>query len=51
MIVEKRDAQAIRDAAISRGFTVLKDDAVEKVMKGITTVEEVIRVTQKDIEE
>lgn len=50
-IVERRDAQTIKDAAISRGFTVLKDDAVEKVLKGITTVEEVLRVTQKDIEE
>jgi general secretion pathway protein E len=51
MTVERRDSQAIRDAALDSGFKTLKDNAVEKVIEGITTVDEVLRVTQKDIEE
>jgi general secretion pathway protein E len=51
MTIERRDSQTIRDAAISSGFRTLKDNAVEKVLLGITTTDEVLRVTQKDIEE
>ncbi|MDO8282385.1 MAG: type II secretion system ATPase GspE [Thermodesulfovibrionia bacterium] len=51
MTVERKDAQSIRSRAMSAGFKVLKDNAVQKVMRGITTIEEVLRVTQKDIEE
>lgn len=51
MTVERRDAQSIRRQAMNSGFKVLKDNAVQKVLRGITTIEEVLRVTQKDIEE
>jgi general secretion pathway protein E len=48
MIVERKDAQAIKTAAINSGFKTLQSDAKEKIIKGITTIEEVLRVTQKD---
>ncbi|MBI4844412.1 MAG: type II secretion system ATPase GspE [Nitrospirae bacterium] len=51
MTVERNDAQAIRSAAVSSGFKGLKDDAVDKVIRGITTVEEILRVTRKDMDE
>jgi len=35
----------IRDQAIASGMRVLQKDAVEKVLRGMTTVEEVVRVT------
>ena len=37
----------IRKAAISEGMTTLYDDGLRKVMDGITTIEEVLRVSKK----
>ncbi|RJQ53737.1 MAG: type II secretion system protein GspE [Nitrospiraceae bacterium] len=52
MIVERKDAQVIRrTAALKSGFTTLQKNAIDKIIKGVTTVEEVLRVTQKDAEE
>jgi type II secretory ATPase GspE/PulE/Tfp pilus assembly ATPase PilB-like protein len=48
MITEKIDSQSIKNFAISKGMKSLRVDGLEKVIKGITTVEEVLRVTQKD---
>ncbi len=60
MIGERRDAKAIKDAAMTAGFKPLQENAVDKILKGITTMEEVLRIThsfkvlktgQKDDEE
>jgi general secretion pathway protein E len=51
MIVERKDAQAIRAAAINAGFETLRVDGIRKIINGITTIEEVLRVTQKDTNE
>jgi len=48
MITEKIDSQSIKNFAISKGMKSLRVDGLEKVIKGVTTVEEVLRVTQKD---
>jgi len=48
MITEKTDSQSIRNLAISKGMKTLRVDGTEKVLKGVTTLEEVLRVTQKD---
>ncbi|MBI5098225.1 MAG: type II secretion system ATPase GspE [Nitrospirae bacterium] len=48
MISERKDAQAIRTSAIRSGFKTLQRNAIDKILKGITTIEEVLRVTQKD---
>ncbi len=50
MIAERKDAQAIRAAAIENGFKTMQKNAIEKVLQGVTTIEEVLRVTQKDAE-
>ncbi|RJQ21545.1 MAG: type II secretion system protein GspE [Nitrospiraceae bacterium] len=50
MISERKDAQTIRSAAIKTGFRTMQRNAVEKIIKGITTIEEVLRVTQRDSE-
>lgn len=47
-IVERKDAQAIRLTAINEGFKTLQADGINKILSGITTLEEVLRVTQKD---
>jgi general secretion pathway protein E len=49
MISERIDAQSIRNTAIAKGMKTLRTDGFEKAAKGITTIEEVLRVTQKDI--
>jgi general secretion pathway protein E len=48
MITDKIDSQSIKNHAVSRGMKTLRQDGIEKVIKGITTLEEVLRVTQKD---
>jgi general secretion pathway protein E len=48
MITDKMDSQSIKNEAVSRGMKTLRQDGIEKVVSGVTTLEEVLRVTQKD---
>jgi general secretion pathway protein E len=48
MITEKTDSQSIKGHAISRGMKTLRSDGLDKVRAGVTTLEELLRVTQKD---
>ena len=49
-IVEKINASAIKRDAVKRGdMTTLRMDGVEKVLEGLTTSEEIMRMTQMDI--
>jgi type II secretion system protein E len=48
LIIERASSSSIKQAAIARGMKTLRDDGWEKVKLGITTVEEVARVTQED---
>lgn len=48
MITDKIDSQSIKNYAISQGMKTLRVDGLQKVIQGITTLEEVLRVTQKD---
>ncbi len=50
MIAERKDAQSIKAAAVRAGFKPLQKNALDKILKGITTIEEVIRVTLRDVE-
>ncbi len=45
MIGERKDAETIRAAAVKAGFKPLHENAIEKILKGITTVEEALRIT------
>jgi len=38
---------AIREVALSEGFVTLTEDGIEKVKKGVTTIEEIFRVVGK----
>lgn len=46
LIVDKSSAREIKEKAVSLGMRTLYHDGIEKVKKGITTLEEVLRVTQ-----
>jgi general secretion pathway protein E len=50
LIGNKADAAAIRQSAVSRGMVLLKEEAAEKIFAGITTTEEVMRMTQQEVE-
>jgi len=45
LILTKATSQIIRESARKKGMTTLREDGWKKVAKGITTVEEVLRVT------
>ncbi|WP_456400111.1 GspE/PulE family protein [Persephonella sp.] len=45
MLIERQSTEKIKTVAIEKGMKTLRQDAVEKALKGITTIDEVIRVT------
>ncbi len=47
LILKTSDSNAIKRKAVEQGMTTLRQDGALKVLNGITTVEEVHRVTQK----
>lgn len=44
LIISKAPSTVIKDVAIKKGMKTLKDSGIDKVIKGITTIEEVLRV-------
>jgi general secretion pathway protein E len=50
LILASTRAHAIRQAALKKGMCTLRDDGLRKVAHGVTTTEEVFRVTQEDSE-
>jgi general secretion pathway protein E len=48
LILGKRPSSEIRRHAIERGMVTLRDDGWAKARAGITTVEEILRVTQEE---
>lgn len=46
LITRKEDADTILAQAITDGMATMLDDGLQKVIKGITTIEEVLRVTK-----
>ena len=47
LILKTSDANAIKRQAIDQGMLSLRQDGAQKVLDGITTIEEVFRVTQQ----
>jgi type IV pilus assembly protein PilB len=45
LILEQRPVGEIKHAAIANGMTTLRDDALNKLKMGVTTPEEILRVT------
>ena len=48
MIIRRCHAGEIKEYAVSRGMKTLRDDGMARAAAGITTIEEVLRVTQDD---
>jgi general secretion pathway protein E len=49
LVMKNADAATIRRAATARGMNTLREDGADKIIEGITTMEEVLRVTQEDL--
>ncbi|HXZ24785.1 MAG TPA: type II secretion system ATPase GspE [Nitrospiria bacterium] len=49
LIMAKADARAIGDAAVAAGMRTLREDGMAKVLQGVTTAEEVLRMTQQAV--
>jgi len=47
LILKTSDANALKREAVERGMLTLRQDGAQKVLGGITTIEEVFRVTQQ----
>ena len=48
MILSKSDANMIKNRAMTKGMRTLRHDGARKVLQGLTTTEEVLRVTQEE---
>ena len=48
-IVRKATASEIKRSALERGLRTLRMDGVDKLLAGMTTPDEVLRVTQLDV--
>jgi general secretion pathway protein E len=51
MIIRQVPAGVIKEYAVSRGMRTLREDGLAKAAAGITTIEEVLRVTQEEYAE
>ncbi|HUI28495.1 MAG TPA: type II secretion system ATPase GspE, partial [Candidatus Kryptonia bacterium] len=49
LVMKNADSAAIRREATGRGMDTLRQDGADKVLNGITTIEEILRVTQEDL--
>ena len=49
LILERASAGMIKDAAVKQGMRTLRDDGWRSVRTGVTTVAEVVRVTQDEV--
>lgn len=47
LMLKTSDANAIRRTAVEQGMITLRQDGAQKVLEGVTTIEEVFRVTQE----
>ena len=47
LVLKTSDANQIRQRAIENGMVTLQQDGAQKVLEGVTTIEEVYRVFQQ----
>jgi general secretion pathway protein E len=49
LVLKRSSADAIRDLAVKQGMRTLREDGWRTVRSGVTTVSEVVRVTQEEV--
>ena len=48
-MIQRRGAHVIKQAAVAKGMTPLREDGLRRARAGTTTLEEVYRVTQDSV--
>ncbi|OGL47740.1 MAG: hypothetical protein A2W05_01075 [Candidatus Schekmanbacteria bacterium RBG_16_38_10] len=48
LVLEKYDSNAIKKEAMKNGMLILKQDGARKVIEGLTTIEEILRVAHEE---
>ncbi|MCA9372625.1 Flp pilus assembly complex ATPase component TadA [Candidatus Woesebacteria bacterium] len=48
LVTKRADSDQIHEQAVKEGMTTMFEDGVQKVLQGMTTIEEVLRVTRTD---
>ena len=48
LILKNTDSNTIKRTSVAEGMRTLRDDGADKVIEGMTTIQEVLRVTQED---
>ncbi|MGH7905077.1 MAG: type II secretion system protein GspE, partial [Candidatus Binataceae bacterium] len=49
LVMQKADASMIRRSCTAKGMKLLRQEGVNRILAGETTIEELLRVTQEDI--
>lgn len=49
LITQRADADIIEQQAVKEGMTTILEDGIDKIAKGLTTIEEVVRVTKTEM--
>ncbi len=49
LIMKRATIKEMKDKAIELGMRTLREDGIEKIIKGVTTIDEVLRVTQVEM--
>ena len=49
LIMQRKDGGSIKKLAIANGMKTFRDHGIQKVLAGITTIEELLSNTQMDI--
>ncbi|MDE3118630.1 MAG: type II secretion system protein GspE, partial [Nitrospirota bacterium] len=49
LISAKADSSQIKQQATAKGMATLRDEGAAKVLQGLTTTEEVLRITQQAV--
>ncbi len=50
LVMKNVDATTIKKAAMAKGMSTLREDGIQKALKGLTTLEEVMMITQEDVQ-
>lgn len=48
LVMQRQDSGTIKKAAVKNGMLTMRDHGVQKVLSGVTTIEEVVSTTQMD---
>lgn len=49
LVIQRRGAHIIKQAALAKGMTTLREDGLRRALAGTTTLEEIYRVTQDSV--